>query len=328
MTAARSALRDLVPVPGTQRRGGVLLALLVALLGTAPAPAPATVAALRIDNPRDYAWFIGDHLTRRISLEAAPGFELDRERLPQTGEVNHWLDLTAVTVSGRGPRARISLTYRITNAVEGAQAQTRTIPGWSLYTRRGQRRVPTNVPEWSFTQVPVVPASAAEFLTAADVRADAPPAPAPWSAHFVRVAMLGLAVVVLALYLFYCHYGAVWVARWRRPFTAALRDLRREAGRAADPARPGTEDAAAIEAALTRFHTAVNEAAGRVVMRNDLDAFFAQQPLYASERTAITRIYDWSNRLFFGAAERRGEGSVQELVDICRRLSVLELSTP
>lgn len=281
---------------------------------------------MAIEDPRAYAWFIGDEFTRTLRLKVENGWQLDREELPQVGRLSFWLELVAVDIGSRGDYTEVALTYRLINSIaEGGVSAQRVIPSWELVTTRPGRSVPINVPEWSFTQLAVVPQSDAEFLTAADVRADVPPLPAPWSEHFVRLTLVGLAVLVLALYLFYCHFGAVWLARWRRPFTAALHDLRNLAKHA--------ETDVPSDAGLRRFHAAVNEAAGRVVMRDDLDAFFLAQPLYATERGAIAEVFEQSHRFFFTSqadAERATQEPIgaQRLVDVCRRLSVLELSAP
>lgn len=325
--------------PGLRRRPArrwcAAVGLLAALAMLAPA-AEAVVSEMRVEEPRDFGWFIGDRFTRRVEIQVGEGFAFDEEALPAVGEVNHWLERTAVQVTRQGSWVTVELTYRITNAPEGPGGTRRTVPGWNLMTEKGARRVPTNVPEWSFTQLPVVPAEDAEFLSPADVQPDRPPPQAPWSAHLVRVTMLGLAVTVLALYLFYCHYGAVWVARWRRPFTAALRDLRRTAAPAGGAPASEQIRQQTLAAALSRFHAAVNEAAGGVVLHDDLDDFLRREPLYASERDAIARVFEASDALFFDPAAGRDEArggqsstlDPQELVGICRRLSVLELSTP
>ncbi|MEM9385300.1 MAG: hypothetical protein AAGA68_09595 [Pseudomonadota bacterium] len=314
-------------------RACVSLGLFAALTCWVPISA-ANVEDLAIDDPRAYAWFVGDEFTRTLRLKIEPGWQLDRDALPQVGRVNFWLELVALEVRSRGLITDLALTYRLTNAIgEGKQSAQRVLPSWELYTTRPGRRVPINVPEWSLTQLAVVPLTDAEFLTAADVRADLPPLPAPWSAHFVRLSLVGLAVLVLGLYLFYCHFGAVWLARWRRPFTAALRDLRNLAKHAAEDADAFAEGP--VAAGLRRFHAAVNEAAGRVVMRDDLDEFFSAQPLYATERGAIADVFEHSHRFFFtsegdtsNAPDRAPPIGTQRLVDVCRRLSVLELSAP
>ncbi|MEO0974804.1 MAG: hypothetical protein AAFX85_17085, partial [Pseudomonadota bacterium] len=59
--------------------------------------------------------------------------------------------------------------------------------------------------------------------------------------------------------------------------------------------------------------------------------FFTSQPLYASERDAIIDVFDQSHAFFFGAdapVSPAGSLGARQLVDICRRLSVLELSAP
>jgi hypothetical protein len=297
-----------------------LLTLSTGVIGLlVPRLTGATLARMEIEEPRDYAWFIGDLIERHITVELTPGFVLDEEALPEPGELNHWLELADVELRPAGGAYRISLVYRVTNRPEADPS--RTIPGFKLYSKRGNRRVPADVPEWSFTQAPVLPAAVVEFPGADDVRADRPPPLAPWSAHFVRTAMLGLAVFVLALYLFYCHFGAVWLARWRRPFTAALHDLRHE------PDTPWAEGGEAQQ--LERLHAAINEAAGRVVLNDDLELFLRECPLYAPERDGLAALFARSRSVFF--ADRAGDGTAmsrQELLGLCRRLSVLELSAP
>ncbi len=295
-------------------------AIAVPMLLLAAGTSTATVLELQVTDPRSYAWFIGDVLTREVEVVIADGFSLDEAALPAPGAINHWLELADVSVRRQGQRTTIALGYRITNTVDDGVQTTRVLPGFELITVTADRRVPTLVSEWSFTQTAVLPASDAEFLTASDVRPDRPPAPAPWAAHFVRVSMLALAVLVLGLYLFYCHFGAVWLARWRRPFTAALRDLRRE---------PPQWDVERELRGLERFHAAVNEAAGRVVMVDDLERFFTGNPLYTVEREAIHELFARSREVFFeegGTAEVKV--SRDQLVTLCQRLSVLELSTP
>jgi mxaA protein len=283
-------------------------------------PVGATVLEMRVDNPRDFGWFIGDRITRRVTIEVEAGFDLDRDALPEPGELNHWLELADVDVRSRGQQHVVTLVYRLTNlATEGG---ARVLPGFDLYTAAQSRRVPTNVPEWGFTQGIVMPPATVEVLRVDDVRPDRPPPPVRWSAHFVRTVMLGLAVLVLALYLFYCHFGAVWLARWRRPFTAALRDMRRQLeGRDWDPR---------LEAlGLERFHAAVNEAAGRVVLNDDLDDFLRRCPVYAPEGEQIAQLFARSRAVFFAGSGNADETLSRDwLLGLCRRLSVLELSTP
>ncbi len=268
---------------------------------------------VQIETPREYGYVVGDELVHRVSILLQDGVELDTERLPESGRINLWLELDVPRAERDGQRWVVELPYRLINRVERSTALV--VPQQFLETTGGSHSVSVLVPEWSFTQNPVVPAQVTQIVADHDVRADRLPLPiAPVRA---RIAMwVALAVAALAgAALAWIYLIEPWLRPRARPFAEAMVKLR---------ALPGEWDEGVEKHALQTLHGALNETAGHALFSSGLDGFLQSRPEFAPLGPRIARLFARSNTLFFESGDAREALSLEEIAGLCRDCLAVE----
>ena len=120
---------------------------------------------------------------------------------------------------------------------------------------------------------------------------------------------------LLAAYWLYRVYGVPFWARSRGPFARAWRALR--------GAERGGADAASVQSAMRQLHCAFDATFGKTVFRDQIDAFLAQHPRYATQREPIERFFELSRRAFY-ANSTSGDIVLGDLRSLAHRLSLVE----
>jgi len=272
----------------------VVLPLQMLLVMLHPGSAVADLHWLRMEEPRNFGYFVGDTLQRHAYILVDPDDTLSAASLPKPGPVNYWLDLASVAV--RESRAQGGKLYRVTlvyqNFYVPLDPRKLTIPEWPLQLA-GSSAV---IPAFAFTASPIrelFPEKSGETV-ATFLKPDARAAPVS-AGRAPRGLALSAAIALLTLALLAWHY-AWWpfVTRPDRPFTRAARKIAALGGDAVA--------AADDRAALLALHRAFDAAAKRRLLADDLDGFLAQHPEFAACRAEVVWFFQSSRDLFFGGS--------------------------
>ncbi|QFR33759.1 nonribosomal peptide synthetase MxaA [Ancylobacter sp. TS-1] len=299
------------------------LARLVLLLALLTSPAHAQLRGIDLYAPRPFGYVIGDvvTLTAEIALDAP--FVLDPASLPAPRALDYWLDLRGVTLTDEGVadgvrRYTLDLVYQTFYAP--LEPRRMSLPGLTLTAVAEGRRVPVEVPPWSFLMSPLREIVATGAGPAMALRPDIAPAPIPTGTTLRRL-LAALAVALLAFLVLAWQMGwGPFGRRAARPFARAARAVPTSLGTTADPSP------AAYGGALRALHRAFDATAGKGVFAEDLPDFFRAYPAFHAAEAEVRRLFNASRRAFFGGDMdgARRELPPEALVALSRRLRAVE----
>jgi len=281
-------------------------ALAAALLALVAAHASALV--LQTVEPRPFGYTVGDVLERRVLVDRTRDGAVDPASLPRPGRAGRWFQLRAVTPAPDGVR----LLYQLVNAP--LQPGRENLPSLSLRVIRPDGRVQeAAVGPFTVAMAPLMPVGPYDVVQDTDLRPDLDPPPIDTSARRRRVLAYAVALALLAAVQL-----APWLARragWRPagPFARARRALRRLT-------RPDD----AVEArrqALRRLHQALDEAAGRTLALDNVEALFGTRPWLAPARGGVEQLLAASRGTFFADVP---PPPMPQLVSLATQLAQLE----
>jgi mxaA protein len=299
----------------------------LAALAWLMAAGPATHAADEVlratpQDPRAFGHFVGDVVTRRISVRLPAAWQLDAESLPRAGRQGQALELRKVAwqrgALGAADHATLTLDYQVFLAPR--EVRTLEMPPVLLRFTGGPRAETLRIDAWPVTVAPLVPLEVSPRHGLGAWRPDAPPPLIDTRAHRWRLGVYGLVAAALLACLAHVYLGLPWLARRARPFGQAWRVLRGlSAGSSADELRAG----------MQHLHQALNATAGRVVFENGVDAFVEAHPRFGPMRADLLDFFARSRQEFFGQAQdphdaRAAAVEAGWLLALCRRARDVE----
>ena len=292
------------------------LSLLIALAGPAAA---AEVKSVRLFADRSFGFFVGDLVKARLEIIADSTLRLQTASLPRPGALDYRLDLRDIRLregsAGDGlTRWSIDITYQLFYVA--LDVRDLQIPPFSLrFTREGATET-VQVPAWAIGVSPLREVLPQRRDDPTDyMRPDASVAAGDASTPAVRASVF-LALAFGALALVARDRGWPPFHRRRaRVFAAAARRIVALARRGDEPAR---------RAAMLALHRAIDEAAGRRIFAEDLDAFVSRNAEFASARDSLARFFAASRALFFGVAVAGADLSLAEIATLAKSLATLE----
>ncbi|WAC26227.1 nonribosomal peptide synthetase MxaA [Ancylobacter sp. SL191] len=292
------------------------LLLLTALAG----PAMAQLRSVELYAPRPFGYLIGDTIRHTVEIALDAPFTLEPASLPQPRPVDYWLDLRAVDLRDEGmsdgvQRYRLELTYQSFYAA--LEPKRLEIPGFTLYARDGERRVPVAVPPWSFLMSPLREIVSTEQGAVMTLRPDIAPRPIPTTGTIRGLIGGGVAALAGLLLIAWQMGWGTFGQRRGRPFARAARQVRAAMDPRRDrshslatrgPVLPDTpassstslHSSSSYEAALQALHRAFDMTAGQGVFAEDLPGFFAGHAAFRVAEAEIRRLFEASRRAFFG----------------------------
>ncbi len=281
----------------------------------------AAIDAVNVYEPRNFGYFIGDTIERKVEVVTSGSTELFTAALPRPGALTYWLDLIAVSHADREEGGRriydISLKYQIFySALEATDLDIPAFPlkfknpnsvppdGSTPSDASGAGNYTASVPAFRLVLSPLrdivlddlMPEKTKEISDV--LRPDAIPQEIG-IAPKERTLGASIAVLTICGALLLWHY-ALWPfgKRQGRPFTQADRQIRLIGG-----------SQAPYREALLTLHRAFDEAAGRRVFAGDVSSFLTSHRRFANLAPRLREFFESSQLYFFSddrqTAERR-----------------------
>ncbi len=295
------------------RRNAWLLAA-ACVFGSARA-AGDLAGAVRLDEPRAFGHFLGDELTRTISLTVPLEYLLDPASLPKSQRLTRYFEVIASHVTAQaaadGRRYEIRIDYQIVNSPEKVEMEM--LPGVDLHFTAGAAPAAASFDtQWQAAPVLIAP------LTSLETRAGLEqlrPSRLPQSIATTRQrALLGYfaaAAALLSLPAIAHFYARAGRGARAAPFARALRRLR--------AARAGGTGPATLQDAYRILHRAFDETADARVFADQLPAFFAAHARFEALAPRVQQFFAASRAEFFAAAGDESFG-LEAVTTLCAEL--------
>lgn len=260
-------------------------------------------------NPRPFGYVVGDTVNRELTIHVNSGYVLDEKNLPKPGRLGAWLELRSIdlheTRVSRGRQYSVKLTYQFPNSP--TEVKMVELPAHKFGFIGNDKSIDATASEWPITLAPITP----EEVLARDgleaLRPDIRPAGADTKPLRQRLLGYGSALAVILLYWAYRYFGIPYLAKNRRPFTRAYRDLNRL-----------DQQDHAFSRAVERVHVALNETAGKSLFMENIDQFLASRGADEDLKNLTRQFFELSRDEFFGAGTSDSNRSLDWLLNFCR----------
>jgi mxaA protein len=277
------------------------------------------VIRLHETPPRTYGYQLGDVVERRAEIQLPRGLQLDPASLPLP-RPNAALELRDARWQSPpwwrfGDTYKFHLHYQVLRSPP--EPRLMELPAVVLRFQGEGRTQDVRLDAVPILVSPLVPEPPPQRKGFGDLQPDVPPLPMATAATRTRLAVEGLAALLLLGVLAVGRFG--WPGRRPlRPFDDAWRVLRR---------MPQAPSAAQWREALTTLHRALDRAHGQVLFAQGLDGFLAQRPGFAPLHGELASFFERSRLAFFAP----GDGSRPDMAwlqVLCRRARALERDAP
>ena len=246
-----------------------------------------TVHAQQTDNAsvinptRAFGYNLGDVIEQSVSLQRGDAIH-SLQQLPVVQREGRWVARNSVTLSADGHW--LEMRYQIINAPP--DTRTISLPTLSLPT---DADINIEVPAWSFSIAPLLPAATAQDNALPIMQPDWQP-PQPVTSQIVRRMLIFTALLGLLLLL----WAAWWVWRnWREarslPFARAWHLLRQYNHGVKEDAAP----------AWLVLHRAIDQCAGRSMSSGSIDELLTSVRWLEPFRSELHSFYQHSTQRFF-----------------------------
>jgi mxaA protein len=296
------------------KRAGLIVRVLGALLiAVGPALARAADAdaiAVQVEDPRAFGHQVGDGVTRRIVIDVPRRLKLDESSLPTTGRVGQSFELREVEHRQQpgwtGRRHVLLLRYQVFRAVD--KPRVLDLPAFVLRFKGEPRAEEWRIDYAPVGLVPIAPPEPVLRQGLGALRPDVPPLFIDTRGERLRLGVYAAVAAGLLTYLSYVVWGWGWWQRRQRPFSQALRRLRKQ---------PEAHEAWRLT------HAALDATAGRVMDAGGIERFIAMSPHYAALAEELRWFFGRSQAVFFAGAAS-GHDDIQRLIALCRRGRAIE----
>ena len=263
------------------------------------------VEHLKISQPREFGYQLGDLFERHLSLRLRRPYEFVEDSLPQPSRLNRWIAFHSYDLKtsneGASVAYEITLRYQVAN-VEKTITDA-GVPSHQLKISNGDETLTFLVPPSRTTIAPFGGNPSGELA------ADKEPELVPLENR--NLAMLAAALLISLLGVWWFQWG-IYRRKDVAPFNHCYQQLK------AFRDRPLSEqDYAGM---LREIHHAFNQTAGRAVFPESLAEFVTQHQNFAPVQSRIDEYFAHSNDYFFGDREADMERyTVQQLRDFLQQ---------
>ncbi|MEO5861294.1 MAG: hypothetical protein ABIW48_02725 [Burkholderiales bacterium] len=260
-------------------------------------------------NPRPFGYVVGDTVSRDLVISVKSGYALDEKTLPKPGRLSAWLELRSVDVReirvAAGRRFGVKMTYQLPNSP--TEVRMVELPAHRFSFVGPGKPLEATSGEWPITLAPLTP----EEVLARDgleaMRPDTPPTGVDTKAVRRRLIGYGLVLAAIVLYGAYRYFGIPYLAKMRRPFARAYRDLTRL-----------NQRDFVFSQVIDRIHKALNETAGRSLFIANVDHFLSCREIDRSLTILTREFFEISRDEFFAGGNLKSRRSFTWLLDFCR----------
>lgn len=268
--------------------------------------------ALEITQPRPFGYGIGDVVEQQIRVNT--NARLVDKSMPRIGRANAWVARRMAVIAKGDKTYLIRMRYQVVNVP--AHLETVELPQADLVFDEDGHAITKTIPSWPVSIGPIVSLDPANPPILDDLRPDTPPAMIDIGPIERRIAASSTFLLGAALCLLGLRFHGRLQPGNRRPFGEARRTLKRMSH---------GPDRDTIRMAMRVLHQAFNATAGKLVLGENLDAFFSAHPRYVLERNEVERFFTASGRMFFAASSLPEVAmSSREILALCSRLDRIE----
>ena len=237
---------------------------------------------ISVINPhRAFGYSLGDVIEQRVSLQRDNASH-SIQQLPIVQREGRWVARNSVSLSADGQW--LDMRYQIINAPP--DTRTISLPELSLQTDAGTS---IEVPAWSFTIAPLLPAATAPDNALPLIQPDWQP-PAPTTDQIMRRMLIIFAGLCLILLL--------WAAWWLLRGWLEVRSL--PFARVWHTQRQHTSDSDADTAqSWLALHRAIDQCAGRSISGSSIDELLQSVRWLEPFRAELKSFYQHSTQRFF-----------------------------
>ena len=265
----------------------VLLLASVASPTQAADPDP-TQLQMRTAEPRAFGVRTGDVLERQVIVDIPSRLTLVEDSLPIVGPQGPVLELRSIGRTQQSTPTGTRLSLRLKYQVFAAPVAVRSyeLPKLLLRFDGVPRGDELRIEPWPVVVSALATEEASPREGLGELRPDIAPPLRSTALEFGVLGACAAAAALLGAYLALVYLGLPWWGR-RRPFTQAFKAVKAHA-------------AADEREACRALHAAFNQAAGRTLFAEGIDAFVAQAPRFAALKGDILTFFQRSQATFFG----------------------------
>lgn len=263
------------------------------------------VERLKITQPREFGYQLGDLFERHLSLRLRRPYQFVEASLPPPGRLNRWIAFHSYDLEASNEGA--SIAYEITLRYQVANVEKTItdagVPSHQLKISNGDETLTFLVPPSRTTIAPFGNNPSAELA------ADKVPELVPLETN--KLVILGAVFLTALIGVWWFHWGM-----YRRKNTAPFHYCYRQLKSFRNQPLSG-QDYARI---LREIHHAFNQTAGKAVFPESLGEFITKHQSFAPVRAQIDEYFAHSNDYFFGDSQVETERySTQQLRDFLQR---------
>jgi len=267
---------------------------------------------------RNYGFTLGDEISATVLINTSYGYQLEEATMPKPGPINDWLSLTGIKLEEdqEDYDYQLHLYYQVFKSVK--QSIQLTIPEFPLTFDNRLKNISIIIPAWDITYNPLVPASISDNQVT--IQAARKPTQLINSNLIPVISWLLLFAFLIALYLAWIYDKLPFLNRYSGPFARSCHNLIELNN------KPETESK--TREALSCFHQAINECAGRTVFTENLAHFFQQHPEFSEAKQQTEKLFKFSQHLFFSQSRRRVSGlTTEQILTLCYLYRKIERGT-
>lgn len=280
------------------------------------------VNSVHVQSPRQYAYFVGDLIERKIFLNIDESYMLVEEELPKPASINYWLDLVDLHIESqlRDNSNEIEITLSYQAFYVPLSVTERSIPTYQLVVTDGNESFRLTIPEWDFLMSPIKPIEQAGVGTSTSgglkLLDDMSPVLVDTDDHKFRILFcIGLIFITI---IYYLGTNGVLFSRKHKPFRNTYRKIK----------SVNESELSEVEFIdiCKSIHQSFNQCYGAILFSNNLQELFRDRQEFTPYQDNITKFYAASSRLFY-AQEKKYDNqlmSLGELRSMCRSLSHIE----
>ncbi len=293
-------------------------ALIVLLLLCLTSAARAAIRDVEVEQPRTFGYVVGDVFKHRIQITLDDPWKLKLDSLPKNGRTGIWLErqvsqFTEQRISG-GTRYQFNFDYQIFNTAK--QSVEVFTPQIELSVVNGDKQIPVFIQQWGFTVAPVTRDNVHQSIDYLQLQPVLKPVRRKTDFAYALLAAGSAGLLFSLAVLGYIFGKLPGIKRTQGPFARTLGQLKVLQKKSHEPKN--------YQQALRQIHRAFNETAGRVVLSEDLEQFFIEQPRLATLREPIEQLFKRSRNLFFESEGATVEGSINSLLKLCQQCRDIE----